>query len=156
LLDTKSQSYLLKHGFFDENVIALKLDSTDSYAFFVNETKNHGELNTIEDVLIFLETRYLKRQKTTDGIDTNRGETIDDNHEYNYKVFDRKEKFDVLWGNYTQFDIRYHDGRSGEVFKGSSSGKHFFMHLVYGKKYFDDFEQTVWALYLYLKKYKKE
>ena len=25
LLDTKNESYLLKHGFFDENVIALKL-----------------------------------------------------------------------------------------------------------------------------------
>ena len=44
LVETNHESYLLKHGFFDENVIALKLDSTDSYAFFVNETKYHSEL----------------------------------------------------------------------------------------------------------------
>lgn len=33
LLETKEESYLLKHGFFDQNVIALKLDSTNNYAF---------------------------------------------------------------------------------------------------------------------------
>jgi hypothetical protein len=60
LLDTKHESYLLKHGFFDENVIALKLDNTDSYAFFVNETKYDRELNNIQDVLNFLEAKYLK------------------------------------------------------------------------------------------------
>ena len=65
LLDTKTESYLLKHGFFDENVIALKLDSTDSYAFFVNETKYHGELNNISDVLKFLENKYLKNNENS-------------------------------------------------------------------------------------------
>ena len=39
--------YLLKHGFFDENFIALKLYSTDKYAFFINETKYDIELNVI-------------------------------------------------------------------------------------------------------------
>lgn len=53
LLETEATSYLLKHGFFDENVIALKLDSTDSYAFFVNETKYNRELNSVQDVLVF-------------------------------------------------------------------------------------------------------
>jgi hypothetical protein len=44
LLDTKHESYLLKHGFLDENTIALKLNSTDTYAFFVNESKYFNEL----------------------------------------------------------------------------------------------------------------
>jgi hypothetical protein len=59
LIDTRNTSYLLKHGFFDENVIALKLDSTDSYAFFVNETKYDYELNNITDILKFLRNKYL-------------------------------------------------------------------------------------------------
>lgn len=63
LIDTKNESYLLKHGFFDEHVIALKLDSTDNYAFFVNETRYDKELNNITDVLKFLSDKYLK-QKT--------------------------------------------------------------------------------------------
>jgi hypothetical protein len=60
LLETSNGGYLLKHGFFDENVIALKLDSTDKYAFFVNETKYEKELNTIGDILKFLEDKYIK------------------------------------------------------------------------------------------------
>jgi hypothetical protein len=59
LLDTKHESYLFKHGFFDENVIALKLDGYNKYAFFVNESKGE-EINTIEDVLTFLENQYIK------------------------------------------------------------------------------------------------
>lgn len=59
LIDTRNASYLLKHGFFDDNVIALKLDSTDSYAFFVNETKYDFELNNITDILRFLRNKYL-------------------------------------------------------------------------------------------------
>jgi hypothetical protein len=70
LLDTKDESYLLKHGFFDENVIALKLDSTESYAFFVNEIKYHGELNNITDVLKFLEKKYLKINGTPNESDS--------------------------------------------------------------------------------------
>jgi hypothetical protein len=60
LLDTNNQSYLLKQGFFDENVIALKLDSSEQFAFFVNETKYDKELNNIHDILMFLENKYLK------------------------------------------------------------------------------------------------
>ena len=59
LIDTNKQSYLLKHSFFDENVIALKLDSSEKFVFFVNEAKFDNELNNIDDVLIFLESKYL-------------------------------------------------------------------------------------------------
>lgn len=51
---SNSPAILLKHGFFDEYVLALKLDSSDKYVFFVNETKYEGELNKIEDILKFL------------------------------------------------------------------------------------------------------
>jgi hypothetical protein len=70
LIETKQESYLLKHGFFDQNVIALKLDSTDSYAFFVNETKYHSELNNIKDILKFLENKYLLNNTNSTGFDS--------------------------------------------------------------------------------------
>lgn len=76
LLNIKSESYLLKHSFFDENVIALKIDSTDSYAFFVNETKYHSELNNISDVLKFLENKYLKNNGSLSGLDSTQKKTI--------------------------------------------------------------------------------
>jgi len=68
LIDTNNESYLFKHGFFDENVIALKLDSTNSYAFFVNENKYHSELNNIGDVLKFLDQKYLKHNHPIENI----------------------------------------------------------------------------------------
>lgn len=66
LLETSEGSYLMKHGFFDENIIALKLDSTDKYAFFVNESKFTGELNSINDVLRFLTFKYLNTNRIKD------------------------------------------------------------------------------------------
>jgi hypothetical protein len=54
---------LLKHGFFDGNIIALKIDSKDHYAFFVNENKYHSELNSITDILRFLENRYINNKE---------------------------------------------------------------------------------------------
>lgn len=60
LIDKKTDSYLFKHGFFDENILALKVDSSEEYAVFVNENKYDGELNSIERVLEFLRRKYLE------------------------------------------------------------------------------------------------
>ena len=59
LIDKKADSYLFKHGFFDENILALKIDSTEEYAVFVNENKYDGELNSIQRVFDFLRRKYL-------------------------------------------------------------------------------------------------
>lgn len=59
LIDKMNDSYLFKHGFFDENVLALKVDSSEEYAVFVNENKYGGELNSIDRVFDFLRHRYL-------------------------------------------------------------------------------------------------
>lgn len=59
LIDKANESYLFKHGFFDENILALKVDSSEEYAVFVNENNYEGELNSIERVLDFLRRKYL-------------------------------------------------------------------------------------------------
>lgn len=59
MIDRKEDSYLFKHGFFDENVMALKIDGKEEYAFLVNENRFDGELNSKEKVLKFLSNRYL-------------------------------------------------------------------------------------------------
>ena len=60
LIDKKEESYLFKHGFFDENILALKVDSKDEYAFLINENKYDGELNSLEKVIDFLTKKYLE------------------------------------------------------------------------------------------------
>lgn len=59
LIDRSTESYLFKHGFFDENILALKVDSSDEYAVFVNENKYDGDLNSISKVFDFLEEKYI-------------------------------------------------------------------------------------------------
>lgn len=60
LIDTKQRCELWNQGFFDQNIIALQKNGTNNYAFFVNETKYDRELNTIQDILSFLDRTYLQ------------------------------------------------------------------------------------------------
>ena len=62
LIDKKDESYLFKHGFFDENILALKVDGKNEYAFLINENKYDGELNSIEKVIDFLTNKYIEPQ----------------------------------------------------------------------------------------------
>lgn len=59
LIDKTNESYLFKHGFFDENILALKVDSSDEYAVFVNENNYNGDLNSTDKVFGFLKEKYL-------------------------------------------------------------------------------------------------
>lgn len=59
LIDLNEQSYLFKDGFFDENILALKIDSKDEYGILINENRYNGELNNISSVLNFLSQKYL-------------------------------------------------------------------------------------------------
>lgn len=152
LLDTKSESYLLKHGFFDENVIALKLDSTDSYAFFVNETKYHGELNNIGDVLKFLENKYLKNR--TSGIGSaNEKQT---HNPPQYQIVGTREKT-TLFGAITNiYKIHFIDGLVGEVFYKPKTDESYFKERKEGYyynhlHYYKTLELGINALYYFLK-----
>jgi hypothetical protein len=60
LIDNKDESYLFKHGFFDENILALKVDSKDEYAFLINENKFDREINSLDKVIDFLTKKYLE------------------------------------------------------------------------------------------------
>ena len=59
LIDRKDESFLFKHGFFDENVMALKIDGKEEYAILVNENRFDGELNSVDKVTEFLSSKYL-------------------------------------------------------------------------------------------------
>lgn len=59
LIERKNDSFLFRHGFFDSNILALKVDGSEEYVFLVNENKYGGDLNQIDKVLYFLEKKYL-------------------------------------------------------------------------------------------------
>lgn len=60
MLELEENSLLLKHGFLDEKILALKMDSFDDYSIFINESKADQEFNSIEDIVGFLNRNYLQ------------------------------------------------------------------------------------------------
>ncbi|AEH01655.1 hypothetical protein [Lacinutrix sp. 5H-3-7-4] len=60
LIDMNNELFLFKHGFFDKNILALKIDGKDEYAFLINENKYNGELNSIEKVFDFLNKKHIE------------------------------------------------------------------------------------------------
>lgn len=63
LIDKKDESYLFKHGFLDENILALKVDSKNEFAFLVNENKYEGEINSFSSIIDFLTKKYLEKER---------------------------------------------------------------------------------------------
>jgi hypothetical protein len=145
-----SPPLLLKHGFFDENVIALKLDSTDNYAFFVNETKYHSELNTIGDILKFLENKYLKNNGSSSGLGSTQKRTINEN--YSYTIISEKEGFDIVLGAHVVYGLEFPNGIKDKVYRGHSTGKFYYLDTMAGKVYCKSFEDAAYNVYISRKK----
>ena len=60
LVDKGEESYLFKHGFFSENFLALKVDSTNEYALLVTEKEYDSGIRTSKDVQRALESFLSK------------------------------------------------------------------------------------------------
>lgn len=90
LIEVADEIFLFKHGFIDDNILALKLDGSDQYAIFINETKYNKELNSAQDIFNFLENKYIKKNKLV----------IDDKPKY-FVLENNKEK-----GPYNLDEIR--------------------------------------------------
>lgn len=63
LIDTSEGSFLFKNGFIDETLLALKIDSSEKFALFVNETKYGSEINNLSDLQKYVENKYKKSEK---------------------------------------------------------------------------------------------
>lgn len=73
LIDKKEESFLYKHGFFDESILALKIDNREEYAFLINEEKYGEKLKSIDHVLHFLGEKYMGSLKPSNKqINTNK------------------------------------------------------------------------------------
>ncbi len=59
LIDIGVETYIFKHGFFDENILALQLDGEKEYAILINESNYHGNLNSLEAIADFLSQKYM-------------------------------------------------------------------------------------------------
>ena len=118
LIDLKDQSYLFRHGFFDENVLALKIDSKEEYAVLINESKYQGELNSISAVLDFLKKNYIVNPVLTNK-QCGQAET---------KIIDvkyQRDGYTFKMGSFKEFGVRLSSGQIFNVYQKVSNGKYF-------------------------------
>lgn len=109
LLDLNPESYLYKHGFFDDNILALKIDGKKEYTFLVNENKYDGELNNLASIFKFLEEKYLDKV-SSEMKQSSTGKQIDDSD---------------IRGNYKKIEKKLNDGRILTIYSSSDKTDEF-------------------------------
>jgi hypothetical protein len=118
LVDLKDQSYLFKHGFFDENILALKVDSKEEYAILINESKYEGELNSMEAVTNFLNQKYLI-------IPIEKNNKLENPTNKFLQIKFVKNGFSLKMGKYKKFSVLTYDGTTLNIYQKTSNDKYF-------------------------------
>ena len=117
LIDLKEQSYLFRHGFFDENILALKVDSKEEYAVLINESKYQGELNSISTVINFLNKNYFLNPSIKVN---NLGPTTK-------TIQFIKEGYTFRMGSFREFRVGLSNGQFCTVYQ-KQSNQHYFIY----------------------------
>jgi len=160
LIDRKDESYLFRHGFFDENILALKIDSKDEYAFLVNETKFDKELNSSLSVIEFLSRKYIEPTIKRD-IQNQTGLSIDKTNELNaYTIpsycLRKIARNTSFFGVFTeQYLVEFEDGICGKFFL-EDNRRAFFKakpneYWLNVRCIYEDIDKCVNALHYFLK-----
>lgn len=118
LIDSKEQSYLFRHGFFDENVLALKIDSKEEYAVLINESKYHGELNSIAAVISFLNQNYLINPSITK-------KKLGHNSPFKTNISLIREGYTLKMGFFKEYSVRLSSGQVFNIYQKQSNRKYF-------------------------------
>ena len=71
LIEQNGKAFLFRHGFFEDDFLALKIEGGDEYAFLVNEKKYDENLNSVMSIHSFLTKKYIDAPvvMTQDGSD---------------------------------------------------------------------------------------
>jgi len=158
LIEQENESYLFKHGFFDENILALKIDSKNEYAFLVNENKFEEELNSKENIIDFLSRTYISSQLKKKIQDADRI-AIEEQVDYTaptYKVINKKQKFSVFNGEIDEYSIEYEDGVNGDIYVARRKKQFYFKAKPEGywinfKYVYSNFDSCINALHFFIK-----
>jgi hypothetical protein len=140
LIETKSENYLMRHGFLDEDIFALKLDSKEQYAFFVNETRYKKELNNIQDILNYLENKYLKKADFNKYRDIRLGLP-------NYIEDNPIEQKQILGGVFHIIGIHFEDSFRDFYYFYPKKNKYSYNKNYKGEIFFDNKDECLRDLY---------
>jgi len=121
LIDLKDQSFLFRHGFFDENILALKIDSKEEYAVLINESKYRGELNSLGAVLSFLNQKYLISPPITNKVLVQgEGDILSINY--------IRGGYTLKMGYFNEYLVKLSTGKQHKIYEKRSNGKYY----IYG------------------------
>jgi len=59
LIEQNGKAFLFRHGFFEDDFLALKIEGGEEYAFLVNEKKYDENLNSVLSGHSFLTKKYI-------------------------------------------------------------------------------------------------
>ena len=124
LIEHNNNSFLYRHGFFDKNILALKIDGVNEYSFLINETKFEGELNSLENITKFLEDRYLyshPKHFSRNNVPELAGYSNQINSP-KYKIIKETKSWSFSTGKYVEYIMEF-DNKMGTVYYDSRTGK---------------------------------
>jgi hypothetical protein len=149
VIGKRDDKTLYRHGFFDSNVLALNVDGTDEYAFFINEAKYDEGLKSFDHIVQFLERSYVKSLAVTE-----QPKVLAESLNKNFKlpIYDelRISNNKNIRSKYSQITIKFSDNLVGDYFK-TSNGEIYYIKVQGDKVYYDDEECTIRGLYYLLK-----
>ncbi len=155
LIEKKDESFLFRHGFFDENILALKVDGKEEYAFMVNEIKFGKEITSAEEVVKFLKINYMSKlaltnseNKIVDEIDTNKNSIGFSESEISYEeIVTPINPF--IGAKYNKHSIRFEDGKSGVICYYHNYEK-YYVDFKDRRIFYNTKESAIYALRYYL------
>jgi len=159
LIDRKDESYLFKQGFFDENILALKIDGTEEYAFFVNETKYNKDVNSLIGVIEFLNQKYIQAPIIVSSENIKPSNNVPQYVAPKYTSEENGQSYSFCFGrDTTEYNIEFEDGEKGKISVIQNDKKAFYLDkksrgfppskALY---YYENVEFCIHALHYYLK-----
>jgi|26BtaG_2_1085354.scaffolds.fasta_scaffold03577_6 hypothetical protein len=146
LIERKDEIIKYKHGFFDGNILALKIEGIEEYAFLVTESMYNRELNSSLSVAEFLNKKY-----TETPIQTTPQYSVP---KYNLR---RIAENTFLFGHVPEhYIVEFEDGENGQVFLSDNDTKTYFEGKINGmwtrsQIHYINIDYCIAGLHYYLK-----
>lgn len=152
LIDQNNTSFLYKHGFFDANILALKIDGVNEFSFLINENKYEGELNSLENITHFLEEKYLNSNKIG-KIDKQNSTELDlssnNIHSEGYKIISEEKRWSFSTGKYVEYMFEFNNARYKALY---DSKRNKFCYSTYDTvECFNDLNECILSYIKYIK-----
>ncbi|MEZ4802181.1 MAG: hypothetical protein R2797_05360 [Gelidibacter sp.] len=99
LIEHQSDTLLFNHGFFEKDILALKLDGVQDFFLLVDENRFNYDLKTIKSVAEFLKNKYLDHKKISSD---------------KYEIFREFKGSSLITGKFIEYEFRF-EGQTGSV-----------------------------------------